>query len=214
MRPSGDLAAADLGDDHDGRPGRPILPEVRPARRWSLVGRWSPEPVKGLGAIRGRVLHGHEQRLPVRREAWPAKLGANRHAIEQLRRTAPLALGLQAVKAVGSAGPRPVVALIGGDPQPAFIVHAGIIGAGEPAIVRGVRIPQSIDPAARVARIAASYQDLPGEALISVVAAIGGELDDVTEQVFGTRVCLIDLVGFPLIVVGENDVDLPLDVFG
>jgi hypothetical protein len=127
MRPSGDLAAADLGDDHDGRPGRPILPEVRPARRWGLVGRWSPEPVKGLGAIRGRVLHGHEQRLPVRREAWPAKLSANRHAIEQLRRTAPLALGLQAVKAVGSAGPRPVVALIGGDPQPAFIVHAGII---------------------------------------------------------------------------------------
>jgi len=98
--------------------------------------------------------------------------------------------------------------LIGRHPQPSLVVDAGVVGAGEPAIHRGGRIPQSVDPAARIARVAAANQDLPGEAVIGVVAAPRLELDDVPEQIFGTRVRLVDLVVFPLIVVGENDIDL------
>ena len=51
------------------------------------------KPLVAVGAVGAWMLHGDEQRLPVRREARAAHLGADRHAEEQLRR--PLAARLR-----------------------------------------------------------------------------------------------------------------------
>ena len=156
--------------------------------------------------IRGRVLHRQKHGFAVGREAGAAQLGSDRHAEEQLRKPARLALRRYSVEAVGFAGLRPRAALVGGNPKAAHGVNGTVVGRGEPAVGAGLRVPQRAD--LRNARVAALDEHIPFERRCRVVAVGRRHLDDVAELVLRARVGLVDVLRAAALVVGEHDVDL------
>src|SRR4029077_7893979 len=124
-------------------PWRHIGSEIRPAGGGILEARCALKALEFVGAVSSGVLHRDEQGLLVRGEIGAAHLGPYGAAEEQLRRPPPRAFRLHRVKPVRPAGLlAPMLALIGGVPEPALRVHCGIVRADKPAIGGGFRIPQ------------------------------------------------------------------------
>src|SRR5918993_2052102 len=125
--PSGDLAAALLGDDqHGGTRWHGVL-EVWPAGSGILERR------RTLIHL-ARVLNREEERLVVGREERAAQLAADRHAEEVLGRAAPFAFGFEGPEAIRPACRLGVVA-VGGDPEASLAVDGAVVRHAEPAVL-------------------------------------------------------------------------------
>ena len=109
---------------------RHVGAEVRPAGCRVLEGRFAAERLPVLDAVGGWMLHGDEHGLAIRREARPAHLGPDRHAEEQLGRgraprlRSPPRRGRRLCRVLAQ-----LLALVGGDPQPALRIDRAVVGS-------------------------------------------------------------------------------------
>ena len=185
-RRSGDFAAAALGDGEHRGPRRPVLSKSGQRVTGSLKVDGRPKPMKasvpsapGCCTARNNVSPSGVKQGP----HISAPIGTRKKSFAVPAR----AVRLQRVKPVGMAGARPVVALIGGDPQPPLIVDGGIVGTGEPAVLSMSRGSTSA-PTSPIFGSPHLTRMSQAKTVGRVVAVWRHHLDDMAEGIIAARV--------------------------
>ena len=166
-------------------------------------------------ASRPGMLDGDEQRLVIGREARPAQFGADRNAIEMLRRAAQRPFSLDAPQSVSPAGVLLALPSVATHIRP-WLSNARLSGMPNQPLLRCFRSKTRRRPQRR--RVAALEQDTQRILFRRMIAVRRHHLDDDGRSDCRRAGWWRDLLRRAAVVVGQNDIDflryrVGLDVF-